>query len=189
MDRNQKIMLAGIFVVCFSVIGGLVYVNLAQHNFILKLQEQFGAYEVEAGGGYGIEGYWEFYRNGVLVYSCFNNLTTAGANQIRDMIANSSETENHFTYIAIGTGSGGDYTSTALVTEFNRTSATYTEPGAQQFRLEATFIFSSSGAITEAGCFDASSGGTLLNYQDFSAISLDNGDELTVRFTFTIAGP
>ena len=107
-----------------------------------------------------------------------------------------------FDAIAIGTGSGATDTSTSLIAQTATTGlvpdtdangvlvADNTGAGATAI-VEVTFT--STGAttsITEAGIFnntDTSSPAQMLAYRDFTAISLDNGDSLTVTWTITVA--
>jgi hypothetical protein len=93
-------------------------------------------------------------------------------------------------WIAVGTGTTAFAAAqTALVTELNRQSATYAHTN-----LTKVFSFSASyaagvatGAITEAGVFNASSAGTMLDRVVFSVINKGADDSLTQTFTFTMS--
>ena len=107
-----------------------------------------------------------------------------------------------FDAIAIGTGSGATDTSNALISE---TGTTGLVPAADTSVLVADdgdgsgstavveVTFTSGGAttsITEAGIFNSTTTGgqtQMMAYRDFTAISLDNGDSLTVTWTITVA--
>ena len=107
-----------------------------------------------------------------------------------------------FDAIAIGTGNGQTDTSTSLAIETGTAGLTPdTDPNgvlvADNTGSGATAIvevtFTSTGSttsITEAGIFNntiTSSPAQMLAYRDFTAISLDNGDSLTVTWTITVA--
>ena len=105
--------------------------------------------------------------------------------------------EAAFTYIAVGTGtnaaSAGD---TTLQTETStsglgraaatasRVTTTVTNDTAQ---LVKTFSVTGSVAVTESGVFNASSSGTMLARQVFSAINVVNGDSLQVTWKFAFS--
>jgi len=102
-----------------------------------------------------------------------------------------------FDYIAIGTGTTAfDPTQTSLVSEVirkagtgSKTTTSVTDDTAQ---LVTTFSsadgLSGSHSITESGVFNASSGGTMLCRQTFSALNIDwdAGDTLQVTWKIQI---
>ncbi|RLG77356.1 MAG: hypothetical protein DRO12_02450 [Thermoprotei archaeon] len=97
-----------------------------------------------------------------------------------------------FKYIAIGTGttspSAGD---TALESEVDRAEATVgrttTSVTNDTATFDATFNFTASYSITEAGIFDASSGGNMLARHTFSAINVQSGDSLTISWKVQVS--
>jgi len=108
-----------------------------------------------------------------------------------------------FNAIAIGTGNGQVDTSNALAAE---TSVSGLVPDTDANGVLVTddgdgsgstavveVTFTSAGAttsVTEAGIFNSTTtGGTtqMMAYRDFTAISLDSGDSLTVTWTITVA--
>ena len=107
-----------------------------------------------------------------------------------------------FDAIAIGTGSGQTDASTSLATQTTTTGlvpdtdangvlvADNTGSGATAI-VEVTFTSNGlTTSITEAGIFNntiTSSPAQMLAYRDFTAISLDNGDSLTVTWIITVA--
>ena len=98
-----------------------------------------------------------------------------------------SATPTHFTHGAIGTGTDAPAGNTALQTQIlTRDAATLSRITTSVANDTAQFIsaFTSDGvyAVTEYGTFSAASGGTMLNRLTFSAISLENLDEL--EFTY-----
>lgn len=102
-----------------------------------------------------------------------------------------------FDYIAIGTGTTSfDPTQTSLVSEVKRKagtgSRTTTSVTNDTAQLVTTFSsadgLSGSHSITESGVFNASSGGTMLCRQTFSALNIDwdAGDTLQVTWKIQI---
>ena len=102
-------------------------------------------------------------------------------------------TEDKFGYIAIGTGTTSESPSdTALEAEIARKAAsvsqTTTNVNGDTALLEATFSsadgLSGTHNVSEAGVFNASTGGILLARKVFSAVPInwDAGDTLTIRY-------
>lgn len=100
-----------------------------------------------------------------------------------------------FVNIAIGTGTtAAAATDTALQTEITtgggaRGAATSTQVTTSvtndTTQLVKTFSFTSSFAVTEEGILDnASSGGSLLAHQVFSAVNVVSGDSLTITHKY-----
>ncbi len=93
-----------------------------------------------------------------------------------------------FDYVAIGTGTTEpSATDTALENETHRVAATgsrvTTNVTNDTAQLVATFSgYSGQEAVTEAGVFNASSGGTMLCRQTFSALNVDwdAGDSIEI---------
>jgi hypothetical protein len=119
-----------------------------------------------------------------------NVVTNVGLAAIIRLIG-SGLTENKFGYIAIGTGTTPEaITDTALQTEIKRKSATVSQVTTtitgDTALFEATFssadTLSGSHNVSEAGVFNASSGGILLARKVFSAVPVnwDAGDQLTI---------
>lgn len=103
-----------------------------------------------------------------------------------------SGTPAAFTYIAVGTGTTAASTSdTALGTEtstsgLSRTSGTVslvtTTVTNDTAQVTTTFTVTGTVAVTESGVLNASSAGTLLCRQVFSAINVASGDSLAVTW-------
>ena len=139
-----------------------------------------------------------FDRNGNLKdYRIYKNLVVnVGKSAVADLIGDVNSI-SPFGYIAIGTGTtsptGGD---TALETEIKRKagskSLVTTGVTNDTLQLQATFSssdgLSGSHAITESGVFNASTSGTMLARQTFSAVNVnwDNGDSLQVTWKIQI---
>ncbi len=124
-----------------------------------------------------------------------NLVVNAGMAGVASRI-NGAGAEAAFTYIAIGTGTtAASASDTALVAEIitgggaraaataSRVTTDVTNDTAQ---LVVTFNFTASFAVTESGVFNASSGGTMLARQVFSAINVSSGDSLQVTWKFDV---
>ena len=124
-----------------------------------------------------------------LAWAGHNTMTTVGLNACRGYI--SGVPDGNFTWIAIGNATGGGVGSTALVNETYRASATFenTTTAAGNWTLTYTWTAGtfSGEDVSEAGVFNAATGGILLNYQDFTAITLTATDSLQVTFEFQIS--
>lgn len=139
-----------------------------------------------------------FDRNGNLKdYRIYKNLVVdAGKSAVADLIGNVNAI-SPFEYIAIGTGTtapaSGD---TALETELKRKagskSLVTTSVTNDTLQVQATFSsddgLSGSSAVTESGVLNASTGGTLLARQTFSAVNVDwdNGDSIQVTWKIQV---
>lgn len=124
-----------------------------------------------------------------------NLVTYEGFAEVATLIlADDPGTGTGFDYIAIGTGTGQTASSSTLATEITtnggsriggadvtgtRITTSQTNDTAQ---LQGTYSFTGSLAITESGVFNAATGGTMLCYQDFSAINVSSGDELQITW-------
>lgn len=130
-------------------------------------------------------GYW------AKSFSAANGITDAGRATISGLI-NGSGTPAAFTYIAVGTGTTAFSTSdTTLQTESSTSglsraagtvsivTTTITNDTAQILKQ---FSVTGSVAVTEAGLLNASSVGTLLARQVFSAINVVSGDTLQITW-------
>jgi len=127
----------------------------------------------------------------VLFYFRKNVVTNAGLAEIIKLVFNLGGTP--FEYVAIGTGTTSEsVTDTALEAEVARKKATVsqttTDVEGDTALLEATFSsedgLSGSMEISEAGVFNASSGGTLLARKTFNPVpvNFDAGDAITIRY-------
>ena len=113
-----------------------------------------------------------------------NTVTTAGKNGIADQIL-ASPSLGKPTHMAIGTGSPA---ANALGTELDRNALT------SKTRNNAVVTFvgdwaagDGTGAITEAGIFDASSSGNMWASQSFSVINKGASDVLSISWTLTVS--
>ena len=122
-----------------------------------------------------------------------NTITNVGHAVANGLMSNQGS-YGYAIYLAIGTGTQGTpSTATALAAE-TRTGGVAREQGTatqttttvtnDTTSLTWTWTFTSSFAITEEGIFTASSSGSLLAYQSFSAINVVSGDSLQVTHKY-----
>jgi hypothetical protein len=98
-------------------------------------------------------------------------------------------TQTAMSHMAIGSGTtnpaAGD---SALETQLGRVSLTSTTVTDNAVEYVATFgAGTGTGAVTEAGIFNASSGGTMLCRTEFAVINKGASDSMTVTWTVTIS--
>jgi hypothetical protein len=123
-----------------------------------------------------------------------NLITTTGVAKVAALIAGISSPVA-FTYCALGIGvTAANVADTALGSEIvtgglSRAVATITNTTVSTTNDSAqfvkTFTATAAFAVTEEGIFNASSAGTLLAHQVFSAINLAIGDSITITHTVT----
>ena len=107
-----------------------------------------------------------------------------------------SGTPAAFTYIAVGTGTTAASTAdTALQTETSTSGLTRaagtvslvtTSQTNDTAQVTNTFSVTGTVAVTESGVLNASSSGTLLCHQVFSAINVASGDSLAITWKVQI---
>lgn len=124
-----------------------------------------------------------------------NLITTVGKALVAGRI-NDSGTPAAATYIAVGTGTtAANIADTTLETEsaasgLSRAAGTVslvtTDTTNDTARVSKAFSVTGTVAVTESGVLNASSAGTLLARQVFSAINVVNGDTLTVTWNFDV---
>jgi hypothetical protein len=119
-----------------------------------------------------------------------NIIVNVGFDLISDAIGKSASRPAVISHIAVGTGTTAEAaTQTALVTELSRIAATYAHTaGTKVFTMTTTFGAGvGTGAITEAGVFNAASAGIMLDRVVFAVINKGAADTLQVTFTFTMS--
>ena len=111
-----------------------------------------------------------------------------------DFVANAMCATNNrpavMSYTAVGTGTTAPAaTQTSLVNELKRKAATYAHTaGTKVFNLTTNFAAGeATGAITEAGICNASTGGIFLDRVTFAVINKGADDELSTNFQFTMS--
>ncbi len=115
-----------------------------------------------------------------------NLVVTSGKNYIASRMKDASATA--MSHMAIGTGSTAAAAgNTALGSEAGRVALTSTTVTNNAVAYVATFAAGTgTGAITEAGLFNASSSGTLLCRTVFSVINKGAADTLGITWTVTV---
>ena len=115
-----------------------------------------------------------------------NLVVTTGKNYIASRIKDASATA--MSHMAIGTGSTAAAAgNTALGSEAGRVALTSTTVSNNDVAYVATFpAGTGTGALTEAGIFNASSSGTLLCRTVFSVINKASADTLGITWTVSV---
>lgn len=119
-----------------------------------------------------------------------NIIVNVGFDFIADAIGKSASRPSVMGFIALGTGTTAAAASqSALVSELDRNAATYAHTvGTKAFSFTADFAAGdATGAITEAGVFNAASGGIMLDRVVFPVVNKGADDSLTAVFTFTMS--
>lgn len=119
-----------------------------------------------------------------------NIIVNGGFDFIADAIGNSISRPGVMGWIAVGTGStAAASTQTALVTEIKRNAAAYAHTaGTKVFTFTASYAAAdATGALTEAGVFNAASGGAMFDRVVFPVVNKGADDSLTAVFTFTMS--
>jgi hypothetical protein len=125
--------------------------------------------------------------NGEVVQEVPNLVVTTGKNYVASRMKDT--TQAAISHMAIGTSAtaaaAGD---TALGAEEHRNSLTSTTVAANVVTYVAEFAAGEgSGAIAEAGLFNASSGGTMLCRTVFSVVNKGASDSMTITWTVTVS--
>ena len=116
-----------------------------------------------------------------------NLIVTAGKNLLAAVLGANAAKPSH---LAVGTGStapaAGD---TALEAEIGtRVAVTHSNPSGNVWRMVGTFgPGNATGAITEAGLFNAATGGTLFARQTFAVINKGANDTLEITWEITFS--
>ena len=115
-----------------------------------------------------------------------NMVMTVGKNFIASRIKDATSTV--MSHMGVGTGTTAESVGqTALVTQLIRVALTSTTVTNNQVVYAATFAAGEgTGAITEAGIFNASSAGTMLSRTVFSVVNKAAGDTLIINWTITV---
>jgi len=126
--------------------------------------------------------------NDEVVQETNNLVVTAGKEWVADRM---SDANTVMTHMAIGTGTtaaaAGD---TALGTQLDRNALTTsggTVSGATITYACTWAAGDGTGAITEAGIFDASTGGDMLARTVFSVVNKGSADSMTITWTITVS--
>lgn len=125
--------------------------------------------------------------NDEVVQEVPNLVVTTGKNFVASRMKDT--TDGAMSHMAIGTGStaaaAGD---TALGSEADRNALTSTTVTDNEVAYVASFgAGEGTGAITEAGLFNASSSGTMLCRTVFSVVNKGSADSMTITWTVTVS--
>ncbi len=119
-----------------------------------------------------------------------NVVVTVGKAFLATWLAAATQSDYFMKYVGLGTGTtAASASDTTLQTELaTRATATVSAPGGAVWQSLSSFGAGvNTGAITEAGIFSASTSGTLMARQVFSAISKGASDSLQVTWQITIS--
>jgi hypothetical protein len=91
-------------------------------------------------------------------------------------------------HMAVGTGTtAAAVGNTALVTELDRNALSSTTVSTNTVQYSGTWAAGDgTGALTEAGIFNASSAGTMLARTVFSVVNKGASDQVTITWTITV---
>ena len=122
--------------------------------------------------------------NGVVVQETNNLVVTAGKNWVADRM---NDANTVMTHMALGTSTTAAAAGqTALVSELDRNALTSTTVSTNT--IACTWAAGDgTGAITEAGIFDAASSGDMLARTVFSVVNKAASDSITITWTITIS--
>jgi len=124
--------------------------------------------------------------NNEVVQETHNLVVTAGKEWVADRMNNANTVMTH---MAVGTGTtaaaAGD---TALGTQLDRNALSSTTVTNNTIEYACTWAAGDgTGAITEAGIFDASTGGDMLARTVFSVVNKGAADSMTITWTITVS--
>tara|TARA_B100000900_G_scaffold355911_1_gene325396 strand:- start:172 stop:597 length:426 start_codon:yes stop_codon:yes gene_type:complete len=125
--------------------------------------------------------------NDEIVQEVPNLVVTAGKGYVASRMKDASATA--MSHMGIGSGSTAAAASdTALGSQLARTSLTSTTvSGADVVYVDTFPAGTGTGAVTEAGLFNASSGGTMLCRTVFAVVNKGASDAMTITWTVTVS--
>lgn len=127
-------------------------------------------------------------KNGEIVKEIPNTIVTTGKNDIASLITGSGAAMTH---MGVGTGTTGVVAGdTALETQVDRNALVTSGGVASTNTVEFESVWNAgdgTGALTEAGLFSASTGGTMLARTVFSVVNKSASDILTITWTVTVS--
>lgn len=125
--------------------------------------------------------------NDEVVHEVDNLVVTAGKNFVASRMKDT--TKAAMTHMAVGTGTTAAAASqTALVNENDRNTLTSTTVTANAIAYVCTWAAGdATAALTEAGIFNASSGGDMLCRTVFSVVNKAAADSMTITWTVTVS--
>jgi hypothetical protein len=128
-------------------------------------------------------------KNGEVIREIDNLVVTAGKELLASRLAGNSGSV--ISYMAVGTGTtAAAVGNTTLATELDRNALSVnggTASGAGVTYATTWLAGDATGALTEAGLFTASSGGTMLARTVFAAVNKGADDLVTISWTVTVS--
>tara|TARA_X000001382_G_scaffold88267_2_gene63089 strand:- start:162 stop:587 length:426 start_codon:yes stop_codon:yes gene_type:complete len=137
--------------------------------------------------GLKLKGKLSIALNDEVVQEVDNLVVTAGKGYVASRMKDASATA--MSHMAIGSGTTNPAASdTAVETELGRVALTSTNVSSAVVTYVATFAAGTgTGAVTEAGILNASSGGTMLCRTEFSVVNKGSSDSMTITWTVTVS--
>ena len=134
-----------------------------------------------------LKGHLAIRLNDEVVQEVPNLVVTAGKNFVASRIKDT--TEAAMTHMAIGTGTAAAAASqTTLSSEGDRNALTSTTVANNTVTYVAAFgAGEGTGAVVEAGLFNASSAGTMFCRTVFSVVNKGASDSMTITWTITVS--
>jgi hypothetical protein len=134
-----------------------------------------------------LKGHLSIAINGDVVSEVPNLVVSAGKAFVASRMKDS--TSNAMSHMAIGTGSATPAAgNTALGSQSHRSTLTSTTVSSNVITYVASFgAGDGTGAITEAGLFNASSGGDMLCRTTFSVVNKGSQDSMTITWQVTVS--
>ena len=125
--------------------------------------------------------------NDEVVQEIPNLVVTSGKSYISSRMKDTSKSA--MSHMAVGTGTTAAAAgNTTLVTELDRNALTSTTVTNNEVAYVCTWAAGDgTGAITEAGLFNASSGGDMLCRTVFSVVNKGSADSMTITWTITVS--
>lgn len=125
--------------------------------------------------------------NNEIVQETKNLVVTAGKNFVASRMKDT--TKAAMTHMAVGTGTtAAAAANTTLVSETDRNALTSTTVTNNEIAYVATWAAGdATAALTEAGIFNASSGGDMLCRTVFSVVNKGASDSMTITWTVTVS--
>lgn len=119
-----------------------------------------------------------------------NLVVTAGLNHIASRLADSSS-PTRMGYMELGTGTtsaaAGDTTLQTAISGSRTALTSFSASGAVATAVATFGAGTGTGAVTEAGIFNASSSGTMLCRTVFSVVNKGASDSMTITWTITVS--
>jgi hypothetical protein len=136
--------------------------------------------------GLKLTGALEIAINDEVVQKTDNLVVTSGKNWVADRMNNANTVMTH---MEVGTDDTAEAAGqTTLVAALDRNALTSTTVSTNTIQYVGTWAAGDgTGAIKEAGIFDASTGGDMLARTKFSVVNKGVSDSMTITWTITVS--